>query len=196
MSESSGLARPRGLPRTLLHIGGLLLLGGLSGAIVLSLVVIPTIVPIIFAEIPGLPMYAAYFGVFLALSFGGVGGMKDSLYTPSDDTPSGGTSPSDIVQQISEARALLLLAVLYINIVFAGTLAFTALVPAWGWYIAVIAPIIDRSLLTATGYSPALVPIVLLASILEATQVVSDIDLDAIRTLNPAVVAGSPRQGA
>jgi len=192
MGTSQALARPRDLPSTIGHLLASVLFGLVVGLFGTAFATLPAIIPLLFAETGNIPVLQVYFGLYLALSLAGAGNFKEQLYEESDDF-----SIADVdMEQFRVLVALLVLMLLYINTLFVGTLLLTTVIPAWAWYVALVAPVADRTLVSVTGHSPAMIPVLVGTYLLEWSFVSNKIDLDPVKTLNPAAAVRSPTPAA
>jgi len=192
MGSSQPTERARDLPATIGHMTGAVLFGLVLGLFGTSVATLPAIIPLLVAETGQIPVLQVYFGLYLALSLVGTSNFLEQQYEETGDF-----SLDDFDEvQFSWLIAILMLMLLYVNILFVGTLLLTTTTPEWAWYLALVAPVADRTLVSVTGYSPAIIPVIVGAYLLEWSFVSSEIDLDAVKTLNPAVAIRSPTRAA
>lgn len=182
MAESSTLDRPHGMPMTITQTLVIMSLGILSSLFTLPLATLPTITPLALSGGVGETVLQVYFGMLIAVSIPGVSNVKDRLYEVNEND----SGWNAVMENINLWMVMLSLMVLYMNVLFVGTLWATTALPAWAWYIALVVPLADRTLISSVGYSPAFLPVIAAAYALRWTKIVSDIDLDAVRQLNPA----------
>lgn len=186
--DSREIERPRGLPRTFLHLTGIIVMTFITSLIVGPIVVLPSIIGYLFLTAEATPNLAlALYGVIIAGGIVGVKKTHDQLYQPSD------ISFGDLLEEMDRKKAqrlmlMVVLMILYMNIAFGGTLYVMSVYPNSAILLGLLLPSIDRTMIVKFGYSPAFLPVFLVAMFIESTGVVRDINLDIVRDLNPIIL--------
>jgi hypothetical protein len=187
MTESAESKHPRDMPTTMGRTVGLIIFGLISSVLAVPFVTSPVTIWLILTDGIDPTSLQIYVGIIISLAIPGVSNMEIGKNEAGDDR--------SISEKIEESmrifqeniRILIIvlgLMVLYINLLFLGTLWATTAAPAWAWYTALVVPFADRALISSVGYSPTFTPVMAMAYILQSIQVADDINLNAVRQFN------------
>jgi predicted cation transporter len=189
MTESAETEYIRDMPTTVIYTVLFVVIGLISSVFSVAVGALPTTLWLFISDGFDPIIYQIYLGLFFGIAIPGVSNMNIST-NDSENGKSGIEEFRETIETMQENiriwMIILALMALYINILFIATLWATSVLPAWAWYISLVAPLADRAMVVSIGYSPAFTSVMIAAKLLDWIHFGNDIDLDLVRQLNPA----------